>query len=255
MRRPMLRQFASMKPTAPAHHVSTYDSNSPFFKTISPREHMRRSDPTLILLPLLSIIQSAQLGKQRNGQKEKMSNKQINNSSLSDNCTIEMSLSHVVLFYLIWPNVFVTMSILQSPCLLANNLWVCAPFYQNYSWIKQKQNCWLELLLLCMSLQRFVEYNHFKIQAAQLPEEHEYFTLCKWGLSYEFLDGSDYDTVISEMVMWWWLSLLCPHQRLSITAHAKLLDMIRKKQGGCLSEYIKHWQSSLMGFTHQTNPN
>ena len=32
-------------------------------------EHMRRSDPTLILLPLLSIIQSALLGKKEDGRK------------------------------------------------------------------------------------------------------------------------------------------------------------------------------------------
>lgn len=58
-------------------------------------EHMRRSDPILILLPLLSIIQSALLGKQRNGQKKQRPHKQINNSSLSDKCTIEISPSHI----------------------------------------------------------------------------------------------------------------------------------------------------------------
>lgn len=48
----------------------------------------------------------------------------------------------------------------------------------------------------------FLEYYHFKIQSAQLPpEQHEYFTLSKLGLSFEFLDGSDYDTVITHMVM------------------------------------------------------
>lgn len=32
----------------------------------------------------------------------------------------------------------------------------------------------------CMSLQRFLECNRFKIHAAQLPrEEREYFNLCK----------------------------------------------------------------------------
>lgn len=58
-------------------------------------EHMRRSDPTLILLPLLSIIKSAPL---RNGQKERGAHKQINNYSLSDNCAIEIPLSQVFLF-------------------------------------------------------------------------------------------------------------------------------------------------------------
>ena len=56
---------------------------------------MRRSDPTLILLPLLSIIKSALL---RNGQKERWAHKQINNYSLSDNCAIEIPLSQVFPF-------------------------------------------------------------------------------------------------------------------------------------------------------------
>lgn len=67
-------------------------------------EYMRRSDPTLILLPLLSIIQSALLGKWKNGQKKrkkkKRPHKQINNSSLSDSCSMEISPSHI--FLIIW---------------------------------------------------------------------------------------------------------------------------------------------------------
>lgn len=134
---------------------------------------------------------------------------------------------------------------------LTNNLWACALFLiRHYTKIKQKQNYWLEVLLLCTSLQRFLECNHFKIQAAQLPpEEHEYFTLCKWGLGVKFLDGSDYDTVISAMVMWWWLSLLCPHQRLSITAHVKLINMIKKKRE------LVFWNmqsTDMLGYIQQT---
>lgn len=64
-------------------------------------EYMRRSDPTLILLPLLSIIQSALLGKWKNGQKKKKRpHKQINNSRLSDSCSMEISPSHI--FLIIW---------------------------------------------------------------------------------------------------------------------------------------------------------
>lgn len=57
-------------------------------------EHMRRSDPTLILLPLLSIIQSALLGKQEKEQKEKRTHKHVNNPSPCDKWPIEISLSH-----------------------------------------------------------------------------------------------------------------------------------------------------------------
>lgn len=56
---------------------------------------MRRSDPTLILLPVLSIIQSALLGKEKKGYKGKRTHKQINNYSLSDNSMTELSLPHV----------------------------------------------------------------------------------------------------------------------------------------------------------------
>ena len=182
---------------------------------------MRRSDPTLILLPLLSIIKSAPL---RNGQKERGAHKQINNYSLSDNCAIEIPLSQVFPFFIQFDQTCTCNCIIRAPI-----------FIRYCTQIKQKKkernritdwNC-----SSFASLRRFSECNHFKIQAAQLPpQEHEYFTLCKWGPGYEFLDGSDYDTVISEMVMWWWLSLLCPHQRLSLTAHVAQINSIRERR-------------------------
>lgn len=184
-------------------------------------EHMWCSDPTLILLPLLSIIQSALLRKKKNGRKRW--DKQITPVFLT---TAYWKFSFP--FYLILSKV--RLSAVQSYCVLAKNLWVNVSLFIEYTQIRHKQNHWLELLLPCMPLQRFLECNHFKIQAAQLPpEEHEYFTLCKWGAHYEFLDGSDYDTVISALAMWWWLSLLCHHQRLSITAYKELINTIRKE--------------------------
>lgn len=149
------------------------------------------------------------------------------------------------------------LSAVQSYCILANNLWAYASllfflfFFISYTQIKQKQNHWLALFLLCTPHPEiFLECNHFKIQAAQLPPgEHEYFTLCKWGARYEFLDGSDYDTVISATVMWW-LSLLCRHQRLSITAHVELTDVIRKKPE-VVFQNIKRWHTGMGKFTRQ----
>lgn len=148
------------------------------------------------------------------------------------------------------------LSAVQSYCILANNLWVYAPlflfsfFYQLYSDKAKTESLIGTAPPLHAPPEIFLECNHFKIQAAQLPpEEHEYFTLCKWGARYEFLDGSDYDTVISATVMWW-LSLLCRHQRQSITAHVELINMIRKRPE-VVFQNIKHWHTSMGKFTRQ----
>lgn len=91
-------------------------------------EHMRRSDPTLILLPVLSIIQSALLGKWKNGQKNpKRPHKQINKSRLSDSCSIEISPFTHFPYYLISPRM--GLNVVQLYCTLANNLWLHAPLF------------------------------------------------------------------------------------------------------------------------------
>ena len=95
---------------------------------------------------------------------------------------------------------------MQSHCLQANKLRIYAQFLYEILYLDKAKT---EVLIGTASYwhgpPEILECNHFKIQAAQLPPEgHEYFTLCKWGLSIEFLGGDDYDTVISEMVTWWW---------------------------------------------------
>lgn len=155
--------------------------------------HMRCSDPTLILPPVLGIIQSSLLGKWKNGQKQP--HKQT---------------TQVFLTTARWKfpphSLSIRFDFIESPTVQILNLCtlhLCF-FCISYTLKKPEQ----QMLIGSAPPEVFRVKSFQNSDRLTSAEEQEILTPCWWDSCYEFLDGGDYDTVISGYVLM--ISLIVP---------------------------------------------
>lgn len=116
---------------------------------------------------------------------------QTNNSSLSDNCSMEISPSQS--FHLIW---------FHRRCGCANTQSLHAALvFPFVSATVRKKKPEPQMLIGSAPPEVFRVESFQNSDCSTSAEEQEFLTLCRWDACYEFLDGGDYDIVISGYVL------------------------------------------------------